>query len=255
MVYNSFQIQLVYWDVLFCGLPFQTLCEYRRVDQTLCLYNLSISKYEKTFIHVYIHIYIGMCIGVYVYIYDYICIYMYTLQLVTAIVSTLRAAARKFKKPRNVCARTGWTLFTWTWKRFAFPSLPTFRRRRTFMVGAPFFLVTTCNPMVARQLGPTKCHWKGQIRIEAWCRTCTSSLLMRPSCLHDATSNHYMTPRWPSAGGERTCQYDSARETAVSTCAPPHVDYRARKSKRDQTPGNGLGAVATKSDFQNLKLG
>ena len=77
MVYNSFQIQLVYWDVLFCGLPFQTLCEYRRVDQTLCLYNLSISKYEKTFIHVYIHIYIyiGMCIGVYVYIYDYICIH------------------------------------------------------------------------------------------------------------------------------------------------------------------------------------
>ena len=52
----------------------------------------------------------------YVYIFIYI-IYILTIaymQLVNAIVSALKAAAGKFRKPRNVCARTGWTLFTWT---------------------------------------------------------------------------------------------------------------------------------------------
>lgn len=154
------------------------------------------------------------------------------MQLVNALVSALKAAAGKFRKPRNVCARTGWTLFTWTWKRFAFPSLPSFRRRRIFRVGAPFFRFTTCNPMAAMQLGPTKCHWKGQMRIETWCCTCITILPTGPCCrcCHFKSPNNHTTPRWPSAGGERTSQYDSARETAVSTCAPRHVDYRPGKA-------------------------
>ena len=169
-------------------------------------------------------------------------IYVYTMQLVTAWVRALKAATVKITKPSNVFARTGWILLTWTWKRFAFPSLSPFGRRRTFEVGAPFFLFTTCNPMVAMLLGPTKCHCKGQMPLETCCRTCTSSLPMRPSCLHDdATLNHYMTFLWHSydlqtGEGAPVTATQPARQ--LSPHVHPACGLQGPERQCDQTPWN-----------------